>query len=210
MNIFVSILVWIIPILLAITSHEAAHAWVADLLGDHTAKRLGRLSFNPLRHIDLVGTVILPIAILILTNFQFVFGFAKPVPINSRNFSRPMRDEALVAAAGPLTNFLMAIAWTLFYKLIQMLVAVNSPFYEIFTVLAQAGVLTNLLLSFINLIPIPPLDGSRILASTLPTKYAIKYLKIEPYGYIILIVLLLSGLLNQLFDIVFIWVAKFI
>ncbi|MBA2651317.1 MAG: site-2 protease family protein [Tatlockia sp.] len=192
------IAVWILPVLFAITIHEAAHAWMASRLGDTTAKMLGRLSFNPIKHIDLMGTILVPIMVLILSKFSFVFGWAKPVPINSANFSKPRRDLALATAAGPISNLLMALLWAICLKLGSM----NNPnasFLALFMVLSgQAGVIINLLLAYLNPLPIPPLDGSRILASILPIRQAMQYQKIEPYGFFILILLLLTGVLGWL------------
>lgn len=204
------IITWIIPILLGITLHEAAHAWVANYLGDDTAKRLGRLSFNPFRHIDLVGTLLIPLFIAIVTHYHFVFGWAKPVPINARNFKNPRRDEALIAAAGPIINLLMAIFWFLCFKLsVHYSLKITSLSHFLF-LCSQVGVLINLMLIIINLIPIPPLDGSRILASIMSPKYAAQYMKIEPYGFIILLVLLFSQILRLLIEPTLKWTFHFI
>lgn len=187
-----------LPILFGVTLHEAAHGWVADKLGDGTARRLGRVSLNPLRHIDWIGTLIVPLAMFALTGF--LFGWAKPVPIDVRNLRRPRRDMALVALAGPGANLFMAICWSLLLVLGGSL-AQDSPWLAlplIFT--SAAGVLINIILMILNLIPIPPLDGGRVLSGLLPPAAARIYGKIEPYGLFLLVALLLSGVLGR-----FIW-----
>ncbi|MFC3907851.1 site-2 protease family protein [Legionella dresdenensis] len=188
--------VWIIPVLFAITVHEAAHGWVAYKLGDTTAKMLGRLTFNPIKHIDPVGTIAVPILVLVLSNYSFVFGWAKPVPINSNNFRKPRRDMALATAAGPASNLLMAIFWAIVLKLATFLNPAQSAAALFMLLSARAGILINLLLAYLNLIPIPPLDGSRIVASLLPARYAMVYQKIEPFGFFILLAMMLTGVLN--------------
>lgn len=188
--------VWVLPVIFAITFHEAAHAWVAFLCGDNTAKVMGRVSINPIRHMDVIGTLILPLLIAFVTKFQFMFGWAKPVPINWNNFHRPRLGTALVAAAGPLVNVIMAVLWAACYKIAILYHPETSQIALFFLLSAQAGIMVNLILAFLNLIPIPPLDGSKLLMSILPIKYIALYLKIEPFGMIILIALLLTGVLN--------------
>lgn len=190
------IVIWILPVLFAITLHEAAHAWVANRFGDTTAKMLGRLSFNPLKHIDPIGTILVPIVILILSQFNFVFGWAKPVPINSSQLRNPRRDLALATAAGPLSNLIMAFLWAICLKLGLMLDPRTSNAALFMTLTGQAGIIINLLLAYLNLIPIPPLDGGRILACLLPLRQSLKFQKIEPYGIFILLALIFSGALN--------------
>jgi Zn-dependent protease len=192
------IVVWVIPVLLAITLHEAAHAWVANRCGDPTAKMLGRLSINPLRHVALVGTIIVPIVVAILSQFQFIFGWAKPVPVNWSKLHNPRRDMGFVAIAGPLSNFIMALLWAGLFKIATLLHPETSRPILFLLLTAQAGIIVNLVVAFVNLIPIPPLDGSRIIASLLPPRQAVFYLKIERYGLFILIALLFTGLLNNL------------
>ena len=199
------IAVWIIPVLLAITLHEAAHAWVANRLGDTTAKMLGRLSLNPFRHVDPIGTVLVPILIGVLSQFNFIFGWAKPVPINWNQLRKPRRDMALVAAAGPLANFIMALLWMVMFKLALMLNPNISSIALFMLLTAQAGLLINLILALLNLIPIPPLDGSRIVASLLPPRQSYLYLKIEPYGFIILLLLLVTGVLGWILNPALTW-----
>ncbi|MBA2655579.1 MAG: site-2 protease family protein [Tatlockia sp.] len=192
------IAVWVLPVLFAITIHEAAHAWMASRLGDTTAKMLGRLSFNPIKHIDLIGTIIVPISILLLSHFNFVFGWAKPVPINASQFAKPRRDLALATAAGPVSNLIMAFLWVICLKLGTMLNP-STSYFALFMVLSgQAGVIINLLLAYLNLLPIPPLDGSRIVASILPIRQAMHFQKIEPYGFFILLFLMFTGVLGWL------------
>ena len=191
------IAVWILPVLLAITLHEAAHAWVANKCGDTTAKMLGRVSINPLRHVDLVGTILVPLMVGILTQFQFIFGWAKPVPISWSRLHRPRLDRALVSIAGPISNFIMAFLWAICFKCAALYSNPQTSTIGLFLILmGQAGIITNLILGILNLIPIPPLDGSRIVSSLLPPRQAYYYEKAEPFGFIILLALLLSGILG--------------
>jgi len=171
----------VLILLISITFHEYAHGWMAHRLGDPTPKDNGRLTLNPLAHIDPFGTVILPILLLIISRGSFAIGYAKPVPINPYHFRNPKKGIRLVGAAGPLANFIMAIILTLILK-IKIL-----PFPEIIIL----GIVLNLILALFNLIPIPPLDGSKILASLLPSRLAYKYLKIEPYGFVIIMFLVM-------------------
>lgn len=194
------ICIWIVPVLLAITLHEAAHAYVANLLGDTTAKMFGRLSLNPIRHIDPVGTLILPVLVGFLTQFNLVLGYAKPVPINENQLSNPRRDMILVALAGPLSNFLMALLWGGGFKIATLLhpEVSTAALFLLFT--SRAGMIINLVLAFLNLIPIPPLDGSRVISSLLSPKQAMTFAKIEPYGFFILLILMFTGVLGQILN----------
>lgn len=194
------IAIWTIPVLLAITLHEAAHAWAADRLGDSTAKMMGRLSINPLRHIDLFGTIVVPLLIAFMTQFQFVFGWAKPVPINGHQLRNPNRDMALVSFAGPAANLLMAFLWALCLKISYSFNPQTFTPALFLALTAQAGIIINLILALLNLLPIPPLDGSKVLASALPPKQAMQYLKLEPYGFLILVILLISGILGSILN----------
>ena len=187
----------LIPVLLAITLHEAAHAYVANLCGDSTAKSLGRLSINPGRHIDLVGTIIMPILMAVLTQFHFLFGWAKPVPVNWGRLRNPRRDMALVALAGPMSNFLMCVFWGYCLKLALGMSPKTNMYAAFLFLAAQAGVFINLILGVFNLFPIPPLDGSRVLSSILPPKYSLLLYRIEPFGFIILVALLITGVLGR-------------
>jgi Zn-dependent protease len=187
------IAIWAIPILFAITVHEAAHGWVASKFGDKTALMLGRVTLNPLPHIDLIGTIILPLICLMTS--PFIFGWAKPVPIDQRNLRHPVRDMALVAAAGPLSNFTMALFWGAIMKLGVYLMSHKILDNSLLLLMGEAGIIINLVLGLLNLIPIPPLDGSRVVSSLLPSKISILYNKMEGVGFLLLILLLLSGAL---------------
>jgi len=201
-NIIQMIGVVVIPLLFAITLHEAAHGWVASKLGDKTALMLGRVSFNPVRHIDIFGTILLPLAMIVL-RFPMVFGWAKPVPITKENFKKPRRDMALVAASGPLANLLMAFLWAFIAK-IDIWITGNTFYTHGMTTSAESylymvsnyGIMINCLLLVLNLIPIPPLDGSRIISSLLPPRIAATYERIEPYGIYILLALIIFRILN--------------
>lgn len=184
------IVVSIIPMILAITVHETAHGWVAKKFGDNTASMQGRLTLNPIKHIDLIGTVVIPF----LTYFTgFIFGWAKPVPVDARNFKNPRRDMAIVALAGPVSNLLMAIGWAL----LIYLVGANDGIVSLaLAKAAETGIYINLSLAILNLLPIPPLDGSRILTGILPPRLAWQYNQLERYGFIILLVLLYTKILN--------------
>lgn len=190
------IAVFAIPILFAITLHEAAHGWMAGRCGDNTARMLGRVTANPLKHIDMMGTIVVPLLTFFLSGF--IFGWAKPVPVTWRNLKNPRRDMALVALAGPGANLLMAIFWSL----VILLGVALYPNFEWFGLpliyMGGAGVLFNSVLMVLNLLPILPLDGGRILNSLLPPKLAIGFSRLEPYGMIILIVLLVSGILGKI------------
>jgi Zn-dependent protease len=191
------IVVWVLPVIFAITVHEVAHGWVAKKYGDNTASVLGRLTLNPIKHIDLFGTIILP-GILLMTGTGFIFGWAKPVPVDPRNFKNPLHDMAIVALAGPVSNLLMAFGWALITRLGVTIgagaEAVSLPL--IYT--GVAGISINLVLALINLLPIPPLDGSRILTGMLPGYWAWQYNRLERYGFIILLLLLYTNLLGTI------------
>lgn len=198
-NIFQLIIIWAIPILFAITTHEVAHGYVASKLGDKTALMLGRLTLNPFKHIDMVGTVIVPIALLIISRMfggGIIFGWAKPVPVNPRNLKKPRRDMALVALAGPMSNLIMAFIWAGIMKLGVISVGHGIKFAVPIVLMGQAGIFINLIIMALNLIPIPPLDGSRIVSALLPGRIAYKYERIAPYGFFILILLLITGILH--------------
>lgn len=190
-----TIAVWVLPVVFAVTVHEVAHGYVACLLGDKTAKILGRLTLNPIKHIDLIGTIILP-AVLLLLNTGIILGWAKPVPINPYNFANYRRDSALVALAGPLANLLMAIAWASIAKISYILLINGLSGVQAIYLMGMAGISINLMLMVLNLLPIPPLDGSHIVASLLPPRIAVRYSNISSFGFIILIFLIYLGLIN--------------
>ena len=194
--------IWFLPVLFAITVHEAAHGWIAMLRGDLTAYRSGRVTLNPIKHIDWIGTVIVP-GILLITSSGFIFGWAKPVPVNTALLRSPRWDSALVALAGPLSNFIMAFIWAGIALLGAKWMGPEPMLYGNgmwLYAMGRAGIIINLFLMILNLIPIPPLDGSRIVASLLPLPFRFHYLKMERYGFIILIGLLISGGLAYLID----------
>ncbi|KYP11567.1 MAG: peptidase M50 [Limnobacter sp. CACIAM 66H1] len=190
-----TIAVYALPVLFAITLHEAAHGYVARMYGDNTAMYAGRITLNPIKHIDLVGTILVPIAILVSSSLMgigaFLFGWAKPVPVNFGNLRNPKKDIRFVAFAGPGANFVMALIWALSLKL-QFVTGLNEPF---FAEMAKAGIVVNLVLAALNLLPILPLDGGRILFSFLPSSAAYSFSRTEPYGMIVLIALLMLGIL---------------
>jgi Zn-dependent protease len=189
------IVVWILPVVFAITGHEVAHGWVAKKLGDNTASEQGRLTLNPLKHIDILGTLIIP-GLLLLTFTGFVFGWAKPVPVDPRAFKKPRQAMAIVAVAGPLSNLLMAAAWALLARLGVMLEIEFISFPLIYS--GVAGISINLVLALINLLPIPPLDGSRILSGVLPDYWAWQYNRLERFGFIFLLILLATDALQYI------------
>lgn len=190
-NLIQTFAVYALPILFAITLHEAAHAYAAKYFGDTTAYAQGRLSLNPIRHIDPVGTLLIPI-VLYLVGSPFLFGYAKPVPVNFGNLRNPKKQMAFVALAGPLANLMMALMWLL---LMIFLHAFNAN-EEFFMRMAQAGILTNLVIFAFNMFPVPPLDGGRIMTSILPHKYAYKFSQLEPYGFFIVLGLMFLNVLH--------------
>jgi Zn-dependent protease len=203
-----------LPLIFAITLHEAAHGWVAHKLGDQTAWMMGRVTLNPAKHIDLLGTIILPVIMLIISGFMF--GWAKPVPVNWRALKNPKRDMAFVAIAGPCANLLMALLWALVAKLAQTLLVTthgdSSLFWiaEYFELAGKYGIFINCILLVLNLIPIPPLDGSRVVSSLLPAQAAYQYEKIEPFGIWILLGLLLLGFLGHILQAPTYWLMQHI
>jgi len=189
--------VWVIPILFAITVHEAAHAYVANYFGDNTAKMMGRLTLNPIKHIDILGTIVIPIAMVLLVGF--VFGWAKPVPIDWRKLKNAKKNMIFIAFAGPFSNLLMGIIWALILRLATNFDLSSSVvWFVIYS--ASAGIFINTILFVLNLLPIPPLDGSRMVAGILPTRMAIIYSKIEPYGFFIIVGLFFIGILGQILN----------
>ncbi len=187
-----TVAVYALPVLFAITLHEAAHAYAAKYFGDTTAYQMGRMSLNPIRHIDPFGTILIPVLLYFATSGAFLFGYAKPVPIDFGRLRKPKRDMAWVALAGPAANFLMALLWMIF----SILVGVAQVDEVFFARMAEAGVLVNLVMFAFNLFPIPPLDGGRVLTSMLPHKYAYKFAQIEPYGFFIVMALVMLKVLH--------------
>ena len=191
-NIIQLITVYAIPVLFAITLHEASHGYVARMFGDNTAYVAGRVSLNPIKHIDPIGTLLVPIVMLALSGFMF--GWAKPVPVDFGSLRKPKRDMIWVAAAGPLSNLFMAILWMIFLTL-QQGFGVQERFFQ---EMAMAGVRVNLIFMALNLLPIPPLDGGRIMVGLLPNRAAYQFARIEPFGLFIVIGLMVTGVLGVL------------
>ena len=200
------IFIWAIPVLFAVTLHEVGHGWAANKLGDSTAKDMGRLTVNPLKHIDPVGTIAVPLITFFLSGF--IFGWAKPVPVNWNKLRNTKRDIALVALAGPAANLVMIVFWLLIAKFFIASAEQGNFTANLFTLMAWAGIVINSLLMILNLFPLPPLDGSRVVFSLLPTQLAYRYSKIEPYGMIILVVLLVSGVLFKIIGPIISWVER--
>jgi Zn-dependent protease len=186
--------IYALPVLFAITLHEAAHGYVARHFGDMTAYAQGRISLNPLRHIDIVGTLVVPLAILLLSAGHFLFGWAKPVPVNYSALRSPKRHMLWVAAAGPASNLAMALGWAVLLKLAVLLP--DNSFTVPMRLMGEAGIKVNLVFMFLNLLPILPLDGGRILASLLPNRVAWQYSRLEPWGLPLLVLLLLTNVLD--------------
>jgi len=185
--------VWAIPVLFAITLHEASHGYVARRYGDRTAEMLGRLTLNPVKHIDPIGTVLVPATMLLLTGF--IFGWAKPVPVNTRNLRNPRRDMVIVAAAGPLSNVAMALGWGLLMSLTAAFGAGLGSTAQWLFAMGQAGITINAILAVFNLLPIPPLDGGRVASGLLPVRMSDRLDAVEPYGVFIVLGLLFIGVL---------------
>jgi Zn-dependent protease len=178
-----------LPVVFAITLHEAAHGYVARLRGDNTAYMMGRVSLNPARHIDPIGTIVMPLVLYFLTNGAFLFGYAKPVPVNFGALKNPRWDGLLVSIAGPACNFVQAMIWAIVAILLQA-ANIDEPFL---TRMAGAGIAVNLVLCALNLFPLPPLDGGRVLAALLPPKQGYALSRVEPYGFFIVMVLVSTG-----------------
>ncbi len=186
----------ILPILFAITLHEVAHGWVASQFGDQTARLSGRLTLNPMKHIDLVGTIIVPMVMLVFSNF--IFGWAKPVPVDARNMRNPRWNMAVVAAAGPLSNFAMALLWAVIAK-VGIICVDTSPQIGVFLVYSgEVGVTVNIVLMVLNFLPLPPLDGSRVVASLLRGRLAWQFAQLEQFSFLIIILLIMTGVLSYI------------
>jgi len=197
-----TIAIYALPVIFAITLHEAAHGYVARLFGDNTAYMLGRVSLNPVRHIDMVGTILLPLLILftsrLLGSGGILFGWAKPVPVDFSALRHPKRDMLWVAAAGPFANLLMAAMWAFAFKF--ALIAPHSALTQPLSLMAGVGIEVNLVLMVLNLLPILPLDGGRIAVSLLPNRLAYSFSRLEPYGFPILLVLLFTNTLGVILN----------
>lgn len=201
------IAIYALPVIFAITMHEAAHGYIAKHFGDFTAFNEGRISLNPIRHIDLIGTILVPLTLFVLSKMTvgagFLFGWAKPVPVNFSNLRQPKRDMLWVAAAGPGANLLMALFWALMIKL--AIAMPDSSFAKPLALMGIAGIEINVILMVLNLLPLPPLDGGRMAISLLPHRLAYPFSRIEPYGFIILLGLLFSGVLGTVIGPMITW-----
>lgn len=189
-----AVTVYALPVLFAITLHEAAHGYAARHFGDNTAYMMGRVSLNPVRHIDPIGTILVPVILYFATAGAFLFGYAKPVPVNFGRLRNPKRDMIWVALAGPASNFLQAFLWGLLLVGLHAFAVNEIYFYDV----ARAGILVNLVMFVFNLFPLPPLDGGRILVGLLPIRQAIAVSRIEPYGFFIVMALVLTGIVTNL------------
>jgi Zn-dependent protease len=193
-NLIQTVSVYAIPVIFAITLHEAAHGYAAKYFGDNTAYMLGRVTLNPFPHIHLVGTILLPLLLYFSTSGALLFGFAKPVPVDFGNLRHPKRDMVWVALAGPASNLVQAIVWALLY-VVYTDFGVSEKF---FLAMCKAGVLSNVVMFAFNLFPLPPLDGGRIVVGLLPWKQAYQFSRIEPYGFYIVMALVITGVVNHL------------
>lgn len=191
-NLVQTVLIYALPVLFAITVHEAAHGYVARYLGDNTAYAAGRVTLNPFSHIDPMGTILMPLMLYFATSGAFLFGYAKPVPVNFGALRHPKRDMVWVALAGPASNFIQAILWAIGY-LVMTSANVQERF---FLVMAMAGVLVNMVMFAFNLFPLPPLDGGRVLVGLLPFRAAVAVSRIEPFGFFIVLGLVLLGVVG--------------
>jgi len=189
--------IWALPVLFAVVLHELAHGWVADKLGDDTARWMGRLTLNPIKHIDPIGTILIPVLLLVMQS-PFLFGYAKPVPINWRKLRNPKRDMVLVALAGPLTNLVLALLSTAVLMVSVMMPESMLWFTKPLALMCQASIIINLVLFIFNLLPLPPLDGGRVAVGLLPGPMAYQLSKLERYGFIIIVVLLVLGWLQAI------------
>lgn len=193
-NLIQTVAIYALPVLFAITVHEAAHGYAARYFGDNTAAMLGRITLNPLKHIDPVGTILMPLMLYFATSGAFLFGYAKPVPVRFGNLRNPKRHMVWVALAGPGANFIQAFIWAALFFMLSG-TGVNEPF---FLKMAQGGILVNLVMFAFNLFPLPPLDGGRILVGLLPYRQAELVSRVEPYGFFIVMALVLTGVVSSL------------
>ena len=193
LNLISTLFVFVIPVIFAVTIHEVAHGWVASRFGDQTARSMGRLTLNPIKHIDPVGTIVVPTIMYFASGF--IFGWARPVPVNWRNLGHPRRDMALVAIAGPVANLLMLFFWAISAKIILLSGSDSNYLTQLLLIMCSIGITINIVLMILNLFPLLPLDGGRVLTAMLPPNLAIPFSRLEPYGLIILVLLLISGIL---------------
>jgi Zn-dependent protease len=193
-NLIQTVSVYAIPVIFAITLHEAAHGYAAKFFGDRTAYMMGRVTLNPFSHIHLVGTILLPLLLYFSTSGALLFGYAKPVPVNFGNLRHPKRDMVWVALAGPASNLIQAIVWALLF-VVYTDFGVTEKF---FLAMCKAGVLSNVVMFAFNLFPLPPLDGGRIVVGLLPWRQAYQFSRIEPYGFFIVMALAITGVVNHL------------
>jgi Zn-dependent protease len=194
----IDILIYLPPIVLAVALHEVAHGWTARACGDPTAAQAGRLSLNPIRHIDPIGTILLPLVLLKLAGVAF--GWAKPVPVDWRRLRHPQRDMAIVAIAGPAANLCMLIVWLLVLKLSVVIGPGHLKIASGLLEMGKVGIISNSILMLINMLPIPPLDGSRVLAAVLPRRLAYEYQRLEPYGLVLVMLLLATNSLGKVLE----------
>jgi Zn-dependent protease len=193
-NLIQTVLIYALPVLFAITIHEAAHGYVARYFGDNTAYMMGRVTLNPVKHIDPVGTILMPLLLYFATSGAFLFGYAKPVPVNFGHLRQPKRDMVWVALAGPASNFAQALLWAIAFVLLSGMGLTERFFLE----MCKAGVLVNLVMWAFNLFPLPPLDGGRVLVGLLPRRLAWSFSRIEPYGFFIVMALVIAGIVSNL------------
>ncbi|MEQ1721221.1 MAG: site-2 protease family protein [Nitrosomonas sp.] len=206
-SIIQGIAIYALPVIFAITLHEAAHGYAAKHFGDFTAHNEGRISLNPIRHIDPVGTILVPLSLFIISKITmgtgFLFGWAKPIPVNFSNLRHPKRDMLWVAVAGPSANLLMAILWAVVIKL--AIAVPESNLAKPAVLMGIAGIEINIILMVLNLLPLPPLDGGRMAVSLLPHRLAYQFSRLEPYGFVILLILMFSGILGTIIGPIIIW-----
>ena len=191
-NLIQTIAIYALPVLFAITLHEAAHGYAALHFGDNTAAMLGRITLNPIKHIDPVGTLVMPLVLYFVTSGAFLFGYAKPVPVRFGQLNNPKRDMVWVALAGPAANFVQAVMWSVMFYVLVVMGVEERFFFE----MCQAGLLVNLVMFALNLFPLPPLDGGRILVGLLPMRAAMAVSKVEPWGFFIVMALIFTGVVS--------------
>ena len=196
-NLITNILMWIVPLSLAIILHEVAHGWMAYKLGDSTAKDLGRLSLNPIGHIDPIGTLLVP-GMLMLSGASFLFGWAKPVPVMFHRLRNPRRDMIWVALAGPGANLIMVFAWAIIAKIVIAMMAVDSTSFQFMIGVVQKGIIINLVLMVFNLLPMLPLDGGRVVHGLLPRELGDKFAVTEQWGMFVIVALLATGMISKI------------